>query len=155
MIIRNARKSDVNEILEIENGSFDLFDIFPKSLFNHYLNDKKDDFFVILNQAESIVGYAILIEKNGNGYLLSIAVHPKSRNKGIAEIFLEFLENKCKEKGYKKLILEVRMDNEKAIKIYRKLGLIKVGIKLGYYGDGQNALMMEKILDQSMDKKIY
>lgn len=147
MNIRNARKNDINEILEIEKNSFDPLEIFPKSLFFHYLKESNGDFFVVLNPAESIVGYAILVEKNGNGYLLSIAVHPKSRNKGIAASLIEFIENKCKEKGYKKLILEVRMDNEKAIKIYRKLGLIKVGIKLGYYEDGENALIMEKIFD--------
>ncbi|MEJ2241051.1 MAG: ribosomal protein S18-alanine N-acetyltransferase [Candidatus Bathyarchaeota archaeon] len=148
MIIRNARKTDINKILEIEKSSFDWFDVFPKSLFYQYLNEYSDDFFVVLDHSESVVGYAILVEKNGNGYLLSIAVHPKSRNKGIAAILIEFLENKCKEKGYKKLILEVRMNNNNAIKVYRKFGLKKVGIKLGYYGDGENALMMEKILDQ-------
>lgn len=149
MIIRNATKNDINEILEIEDSSFDWFDIFPKSLFYHYLTEHNNCFIVVLDQSKSVVGYAILAEKKGNGYLLSIAVHPKSRNKGIAVLLIKFLENKCKEKGFKKLILEVRMDNEKAIKIYGKLGLRKVGIKLGYYKDGENALMMEKILNLS------
>ena len=146
MIIRNATKNDINEILVIEKSSFDWFDIFPKSLFIHYLNEPNNYFIVVLDQFESVVGYAILVEKKGNGYLLSVAVRPKSRKKGIAALLIEFLENKCKEKGYKKLILDVRMDNEKAINIYIKLGLKKVGIKLGYYADGENALIMEKIV---------
>lgn len=141
--------NDINEILEIEKNSFDWLDIFPKSLFFYYLKKYSDNFYVVLDKSESIIGYAILVEKNENGYLLSIAVHPKNRNRGIAAFLMEFLENKCKEKGYNKLILDVRMDNKNAIKVYKKLGLIKVGIKLGYYGDGENALMMEKILNQS------
>jgi ribosomal-protein-alanine N-acetyltransferase len=146
-----VKKNDINEILEIEKSSFDWVDVFPKSLFYHFLIEHNNDFFVVLNQSGSIVGYAILVEKNRYGYLLSIAVHPNSRNSGVAAFLIEFLENKCREEGYRKLILDVRMDNEKAIRVYRRLGLVNVGIKLNYYGDGENALMMEKILHQSKD----
>ena len=144
MIIRKATKKDIDEIMEIEKGSFEWYDIFPKNLFQQYLKECNDGFYVAVDQSESIIGYAILAEKNDNGYLLSIAVHPKNRNKGVAVLLMKFLESKCKEKRFNKLTLEVRVDNRPAIAVYRKLGLVEVGIKIGFYGDGSNAIMMEK-----------
>jgi len=144
VIIRRATKKDVDAIMEIEKGSFDWYEIFPKNLFEKYLTEYKDGFYVVLDQSESIIGYAILAEKNSNGYLISIAVHPKNRNKGVAVLLMNFLESQCKEKRFNKLTLEVRVNNKPAIAAYRKLGLKEVGIKIGFYGNGTNALMMEK-----------
>ena len=152
MNIRKANKKDIDAIMEIEKGSFDWYEIFPKKLFDKYLTEYKEGFYVVLDQSESIIGYAILSEKNGNGYLLSIAVHPKNRNKGVANLLMSFLESQCKEKRFKKLTLEVRIDNKPAIAAYRKLGLKEVGIKIGFYGDGTNALMMEKKIRDNRPK---
>jgi len=144
VIIRKATKKDIDAIMEIEKGSFDWYDIFPKNLFQQYLKECNDGFYVAIDQSKSIAGYAILAEKNRNGYILSIAVHPKNRNKGVAVLLMKFLESKCKEKSFSKLTLEVRVDNRPAIAVYRKLGLVEVAIKIGFYGDGTNAIIMEK-----------
>ena len=153
MIIRKATIKDIDEIMEIEKGSFDWYDIFPKNLFQQYLKEYNDGFYVALDQFESIVGYAILAEKNRNGYVLSIAVHPKNRNKGVAVLLMNFLESKSKEKSFKKLNLDVRVDNRPAIAVYRKLGFVEIGIKIGFYGDGTNAIIMEKKLKISSQSK--
>lgn len=153
MIIRKATIKDIDEIMEIEKGSFDWYDIFPKNLFQQYLKEYNDGFYVALDQFESIVGYAILAEKNRYGYVLSIAVHPKNRNKGVAVLLMNFLESKSKEKSFKKLNLDVRVDNRPAIAVYRKLGFVEIGIKIGFYGDGTNAIIMEKNLKMSSQSK--
>ena len=46
----------------------------------------------------SLGGYAILGDKDGKGYLLSITIHPKNRNQGYTVSLLRFLESKCHEK---------------------------------------------------------
>ena len=143
-MIRNATKNDIDGILEIEQSSFKWFVRFSKSVFYQYLNEFRDGFFLVLAKSGSIVGYAILADENGNGYLLSIAVHPKSRNQGIAASLLKYLESKCREKGFPKLILEVREDNKRAIDVYKKQGLVEVAKKKDFYGDGVDALVLEK-----------
>ena len=153
MIIRKATIKDIDEIMEIEKGSFDWYDIFPKNLFQQYLKEYNDGCDVVLDQFESILGYAILAEKNRYGYVLSIAVHPKNRNKGVAVFLMNSLESKSKEKSFKKLNLDVRVDNRSAIAVYRKLGFVEIGIKIGFYGDGTNAIIMEKKLKKSSQSK--
>ncbi|MGC9345867.1 MAG: ribosomal protein S18-alanine N-acetyltransferase [Candidatus Bathyarchaeales archaeon] len=144
--IRNATKDDLEKILEIEKASFKRTDAFSPTLFKKYLRELEEGFFVVLDKRNSIVGYAILGEENDKGYLLSIAIHPKKRNQGFATSLLKFLEFKCYEKGLTKMTLEVRVNNEKAIAIYKNLGFVEVGKKKGFYKDGVDALVMEKRL---------
>ncbi|MDH5459752.1 MAG: ribosomal protein S18-alanine N-acetyltransferase [Candidatus Bathyarchaeota archaeon] len=145
-VIRNATKDDLEKILEIEKASFKRTDAFSPTLFKKYLRELEEGFFVVLEKPNSIAGYAILGEEEGKGYLLSIAIHPKKRNQGFATSLLKFLEFKCYEKGLTKMTLEVRVNNKKAIAIYKNLGFTEVGKKKGFYEDGVDALVMEKRL---------
>jgi ribosomal-protein-alanine N-acetyltransferase len=143
-VIRKATKQDLPDIIRIEAASFDFFDRFPVTLFLYYLHKFKDGFFVILDLTGSIVGYAIIAGTNRFGYILSIAVHPDNRNQGFAKVLIMFLESECREKRIPKLRLDVRVDNQSAIELYKKLGLEEVKVKKNFYGDGIDALMMEK-----------
>jgi len=146
MLIRNATKDDLEKILEIERASFKRADAFSLALFKKYLKELGESFFVVSDKPNSIVGYAILGEEEGKDYLLSIAIHPKKRNQGFATSLLKFLEFKCYEKGLTKLTLEVRVNNKKAIAMYKNLGFVEVGKKKDFYEDGADALVMEKSL---------
>ena len=42
--------------------------------------------------------------------------------------------------------LEVRASNAAACRLYSKMGFEEVGIRKGYYSDGEDALLMEKRL---------
>ncbi len=94
------------------------------------------------------MGYTFLEPKRGCGYVMSIAVHPRSRNQGYAELLLEALESEGVEKGLAKMKLDVRKSNLAAIELYKKLGFVKVHTKMDYYGPGMDALTMEKQLDK-------
>ena len=143
-VIRKATKSDLDSILTIENSSFGWFDRFPESLFLFYLWKFEDGFFVILGSSGSVVGYAIVVDGRRCAYLFSIAVHPNSRNKGYGEMLLKFLESDCRKKRIPKVRLDVKIGNDAAVELYKKLGYVEVKKKKNYYGDGLDALMMEK-----------
>jgi len=146
IVVRNATEDDLHKIMEIERASFKRADVFPRALFQKYLRELNDGFFAIFDKRGSIVGYAILGEKDGKGYLISIAIHPQRRNQGFATSLLKFLESKCYEKGFTTMTLEVRADNKNAIEIYKKLGFVEVKKKKCFYEDGADALVMEKRL---------
>jgi ribosomal-protein-alanine N-acetyltransferase len=144
LIIRSATKEDISKIMEIELESFEFGEVFPVRQFLYYLNMFKDGFVVVVNSSGSIVGYAILACTKNLGYVLSIAVHPKNRNKGYANALLEFLEIKCRENGVSNLRLDVRVSNTAAIELYKKLGLAELRVKKNFYGKGIDALSMGK-----------
>lgn len=142
--IRKATKDDLKAIKTIEDTSFDWFERFPESLFLYYIHKLKDGFFVASEPSGAIVGYAILVDTKHYAYIISIAVLPKKRNQGYAEFLLKFLATRCTEKHIPKIRLDVRVDNKAAVELYKKLGYTKVNKKKDYYGDGLDALMMEK-----------
>lgn len=144
--IRKATKEDLSAIITIEDNSFDWFERFPESLFLYYIRKLKDGFFVALEPSGEIAGYAILVDTKHYAYVFSIAVLPKKRNQGYAEFLLKFLATRCTEKHIPKIRLDVRVDNKAAVELYKKLGYTKVNKKKDYYGDGLDALMMEKIV---------
>jgi len=144
LIIRNATKEDISEIMDIELESFEFSEVFPVRQFLYYLQRFKDGFFVVVNSSGLIGGYAILDCTQTLGYVLSIAIHPKTRKQGYASALFEFLEFKCREKGVSELRLDVRMTNTTAIGLYKKMGLVELGINKDFYGKGQDALSMGK-----------
>jgi len=80
------------------------------------------------------------------GHVVSIAVLPEHQHQGIGSALMQkAMENMIRYRA-KKCFLEVRVSNEPAIQMYKKLGFkIKRKIR-GYYMDGEDAYVMEKEL---------
>jgi ribosomal-protein-alanine N-acetyltransferase len=76
------------------------------------------------------------------GHVVSIAVVPEHRNKGLGKALMQegisgMVSKKCDE-----VYLEVRVSNDSAVKMYEQLGfVIKTKIR-GYYRDGEDAYLM-------------
>lgn len=115
------------------------------------------DIFLVALVGEEIVGYNMCRIEHGighikrgivkQGHVVSIAVLPDYRHRGIATALMVDAMNTMKEK-YKasEVYLEVRVSNEPAIKLYEKLGFRKVKVLRKYYMDGEDAYLMAKEL---------
>ena len=57
---------------------------------------------------------------NNIGYITLIVVDKEISKKGIGTILINFAEDYCKDKGMKKMKLEVMKDNTNALKFYSK-----------------------------------
>jgi len=88
-------------------------------------------------------------------HVVSIAVRRPYRRRGIATaLMLEAMRNGREEYGAGECYLEVRVSNEPAIRLYEKLGFVKVGRRRGYYLNGEDAWIMALPLD-GFDGKIF
>ena len=85
-----------------------------------------------------IVGYIYYSVIYDRIELNQIEVLFEYRNKGIATILMERLLEEALD-----ITLEVRIDNEIAINLYRKFGFEKVAIRKGYY-NGVDGILMER-----------
>jgi ribosomal-protein-alanine N-acetyltransferase len=140
---------DINRVCLPENYTdfffVDLFRRFPET-------------FIVAEEDGEIVGYIMcrievglsnlgfsgLIKK---GHVVSIAVMPENRRKGIAEaVIKKAVENMHSMYNAKQCYLEVRMTNEPAINLYKKLGFEITRTVRGYYADGEDAKVMTKKL---------
>lgn len=77
-------------------------------------------------------------------WIATVGVLPEFQGRGFGRALLEGCEARLT--GLNRVRLSVRMSNEQAIRLYERAGYEKVGSWGGYYTDGEDALVMEKIL---------
>lgn len=148
--VRPCTEQDLDEIYSIEWMSFPI----PWSLFSlrDYLRSDLGDFLVATNGNE-ILGYAIaIVEKQINhriierGHLLKIVVRKEHRERGIGSSLLKTLINRMKQREVEEIILEVRVENSQARKLYQKFGFKDREYMSQFYLNGDDALLMTKKL---------
>ncbi len=96
-----------------------------------------------------IAGFIIAqveVEENTEfGHLITINVAPNYRHQKTATRLLHEIESLLKQKGITECRLEVREDNNPAIKLYQTLGYQTIGKIENYYGK-KHGLYLKKTL---------
>ena len=83
--------------------------------------------------------------------LLLIGVSPDWQGVGVGGQMLKELINRSQDQGQKLIYLEVRSGNERAIRLYRSLGFIDIGVRRDYYPGlvgREDAIVMSLQLDR-------
>ncbi len=138
--IERLLKTDLKKLMEIEKISFSH--PWNLALFESELDNTSSTCLKILTHDSSFAGYIILRDIVDETHILSIAIHPNFRRKGLAQTLIETCEkNFC---CGKILLLEVRVSNEPAIELYKKIGFKPLYVRKRYYPDGEDAIVMEK-----------
>ncbi len=76
--------------------------------------------------------------------ITAVAVHPAHRRQGLALQLLEALFALGREAGAERATLEVSSTNGGAQALYARLGFQQVGVRRGYYRNGDDALIYYK-----------
>ena len=105
-------------------------------------------FLVATNTDDQIVGYAavLVVAPGVEADVLTVGVLPQYLRQGIATQFMAELEKWSISKQAPAMMLEVGTENTAAIKLYEKLGYLKISTREGYYGPGLDAFVMRKEL---------
>ena len=98
---------------------------------------------LICKNYNQMIGFIIFSPISPEAHILSISVRNEMQSKGIGTLLLKSMLDQCKVMNYKKIFLEVRVSNEKAINFYEKFGFSKDAIRNNYYTDNsEDALLM-------------
>ncbi|WP_424944097.1 GNAT family N-acetyltransferase [Aliiroseovarius crassostreae] len=93
-------------------------------------------------------GFALGREIAGESELLTIAVLPGARGRGLGRSLLQRFEQASAARGAELLFLEVAADNLPARALYQRAEWIESGQRVGYYtradGSKQDAIVMQK-----------
>ena len=88
-----------------------------------------------------VLGFNIIRRAEDEAEILSIAVDPKGRGRGVGESLMREAILRLRADRIAKLLLEVDGANDSAVHLYKKLGFVTVGDRPGYYSqtddDGQ------------------
>ena len=83
--------------------------------------------------APCLLGFALCRTAGGECELLSIAVAPPTRNRGIGAALLAGVVDRARERAVSRMFLEVAEDNVIAQQLYRTHGFRPVGRRANYY----------------------
>ena len=112
--------------------------------------DEKERAF-IARDGDVIVGYAVMALEVDDCALYSIAIKPSHRRQGLAQILFNAGVSWAREAGKARCLLEVRISNEGAIRLYEKVGFRRDGIRKNYYptqtSKREDALLMSLDLE--------
>lgn len=78
--------------------------------------------------------------------LLTLAVLPENRRKGLARALVGKAIAACRDAGAKQLFFEVEDGNDAALLLYRSFGAVAVGGRPGYYENGADAAILSLAL---------
>lgn len=144
--IRPARPDDLEALDRIESRSF-THDRFPRRNLRRLLASSAARFLVAESDAR-VAGYAMVLLRRGSAVarLYSIAVDPDFRGRRLAESLLDAAADESLRSGATRLRLELRPSNAGAMRLYQRAGFTIFERRPGYYGDGEDAIRMERRL---------
>lgn len=138
--VRPLQPSDLDSVERIERSSYPT--PWSRSMFAGELA-KPSSICLGAFQGADMLGYLIVARYVDAWHVMNVAVDEGFRSRGIARGMLERLFESTGgdvERGY---TLEVRVSNETAIELYRRLGFVETGVRRGYYTDNrEDALIM-------------
>lgn len=134
---------DLNALRKLEHESFErdawpLFDLMAVLTFSNVIRLKAVE-------GNHMIGFVAgdPHPRDGWGWIATIAVDPSYRRRGIGTALLHECERQL---GVPRSRLTVRLSNHEAIHLYSREGYSTIDVWKTYYSDGEDAMVMEKIL---------
>ncbi len=145
--VRRATKADLPRIVVIEHESFSA--PWPVWMLAQEI-EAPDGMCLVLEErgsdARPVVGHPVLAYAGmrtvlDEGHVVTLAVPRDRRREGLGEALAVCLLEAGRAAGITRVILEHRISNLPATKLYEKLGFQRVRLRRGYYTDsGEDAV---------------
>jgi ribosomal-protein-alanine N-acetyltransferase len=121
--------------------------------FYYEVLDESPGTFLVAEYGNKIIGYIMCRIEYGfshlkrfglarKGHIVSVAVLQEHRAKGVGRRLIEQASVEMMKKSCKESYLEVRITNEQAISLYKRMGFKTTATLEGYYRDGEAAFLM-------------
>ncbi len=140
--IRPMTNADLATVLEIETAAY----AFPWRLQTFQDCLKAGYQAEVLEVNQTIIGYGLMLRVLDEAQILNLCIHPKQQTYGYGRKMLEHLLQFTQ--LTKSVFLEVRPSNIAAISLYKNMGFKQVGVRKGYYPNGdqerEDALILRR-----------
>ena len=147
VLIRDATAADFETLWRIDQECFVEGISYSKPELRHYMK-RRGAFTVLYSDDEGVAGFLVAERSpRGLGHIITIDVLPRARRSGVGSRLLKTAESRLKENGSEAVLLETAVDNEAAIRFYKRHGYGILKTIPRYYLDSVDALLMGKRLE--------
>jgi [ribosomal protein S18]-alanine N-acetyltransferase len=149
--LRNYQPKDFSRLLEIDQSCFVEGIAYSKEEMRYFLGMPTAISLVGL-QDEEIMGFVIADRfrprraSRSVGKIITIDVAPAAQHSGMGTALMSAVEGELKQAGCDYVSLEVAVDNEAALRFYKKHGYSVLKTLPRYYLDSIDGLLMGKRL---------
>jgi ribosomal-protein-alanine N-acetyltransferase len=122
----------------------------PREDFAAYIEGRDTPVYVACDAKRRIAGFAMLRHLGDDVELITIAVDPRWRRRGLGVALMNALFDDLRMSPARRLLLEVAADNAAAIRLYTRFGFRPISERQGYYprpdGSPATAIVMARDL---------
>jgi [ribosomal protein S18]-alanine N-acetyltransferase len=142
-IVRFNRRH-LDRILQIEQASFGA-GAWPRESFLD-LESECGALFFVARLRRRIAGYSATCVRARRAEIVSLAVHPDYRRRGVAGALLRRTLRDLRAAGIPRVTLMVRTANTAGVELYRSFGFRLVRTVRRYYEDGGDGFLMVRAI---------
>lgn len=103
-----------------------------------------------ITSGREILGYLVAhANRRGIGHIITIDVRPDARRQKAGSLLLAAAEERLRKMSCQSVVLETAVDNSAALAFYKCHGYSVVKTVPRYYSNGVDALVLEKVLQES------
>jgi ribosomal-protein-alanine N-acetyltransferase len=148
--LREMRWWDIDPVLELEKGLFPE-DAWSRGMFwselAHSRGPEATRRYVVAERAGRVVGYAGLASSGDVADIQTIAVARDHWGTGLGGRLLTELLHAASAFECAEVMLECRVDNVRAQKLYERFGFEPIGFRRGYYQPGNVDALVMRLTD--------
>jgi ribosomal-protein-alanine N-acetyltransferase len=147
MVLRPMSRGDVSAVAALEQALFGAEAWSPELLATEVTTSPLTKYYIVADDDGVITGYGgLLAQRGGQADVLTLAVAEHRWGEGIGGALLDGLLTEATRRGCREIFLEVRVDNDRAQRLYRRRGFTGVGVRRAYYQpSGTDALVMRLV----------
>lgn len=130
IIIKKMQERDLDAVAAIEQEIFSM--PWSRQGFADVLY-REDVLFLIAEKKNQVLGYVGIYLTEDEGEITNVAVTSQARRQGIARQLLQELIRQLEDQNIYRIVLEVRVSNEPAIRLYEEFGFENAGKRKNFY----------------------
>ena len=120
-----------------------LHESYDPSLYASLSAEWPGGFLVAADPSDRPVGFLLGVNQVTNeGRVLMFAVERGWRSSGVGTALMDAFLERCRLRGFRRVTLEVRVSNSRAIRFYTRYRYSVIDLLRAYYADGENGYHM-------------
>ena len=139
-VMRRMSWRDIAEVTDLERMLFPVDAWTPEQFWGELAQPTRT--YLVVERDDRVAGYGGVMTVGATADLQTIAIAPSAQGTGAGRALLEALIDAAVERGCSEMLLEVRSDNETALRLYERRGFASMATRRDYYGPGIDARIM-------------